>query len=138
MGNLLTEVDEDGSGTISEEEVTKALSNKEFNLMTKLQALDIAMDMEDFQAMIKRLKQAREAEEVPIVDIVESLKHLSGTATASSLWDLKMMFIAIQNEFFGVNVKLSQDIQELHRIHLEMHDNHVEHGKNINHITSKL
>merc|ERR1711988_1849708 len=64
--------------------------------MDRLEALSINMEMEDFLEMMARLKKAHGTPEIPIDDIAESLKHLSGTASASSIWDLKMMILKIQ------------------------------------------
>jgi uncharacterized phage infection (PIP) family protein YhgE len=96
--SLLNDFDEDGNGVLSEEKVRSALAHSDFKLVDHLQALGINMEVEDFMAMLTRLREAHGGDEVPIDHIVESLKHLSGTASASSIWDLKMMLLQLQND----------------------------------------
>jgi hypothetical protein len=96
--NLLVNFDEDATGTLSVAEVKDGLNNPNLKLIDRLQALDITLEMEDFLSLISRLQDACGSEEIPIDDIAQALKHLSGTASSSSIWDLKMLLLQIQKD----------------------------------------
>jgi hypothetical protein len=113
---LLQSFDEDGNGSLSELEVRQALDNKDLKLMEHLQALTINMEMEDFLSMISRLKTAHATDEIPIDDIAASLEHLSGTASASSIWDLKMMALRLRADCDRVNGNVDQIPKQLDTI----------------------
>lgn len=105
---LLENFDDDKSGALSEDEVKRALSNSELKLMERLQALDITMEMDDFLHLIKRLRDACGTDEIPIDNIAQALKHLSGTASSSSIWDLKMLLLQLQNDNSASNSDMTQ------------------------------
>merc|ERR1719331_2228675 len=107
--NLLQGFDADGSGELSEDEVKRALDNTDLKLMERLQALDISMEMDEFLSLIGRLKEACGSEDIPIDDIAQALKHLSGTASPSSIWDLKMLLLQIQKD----NAKASSTVEQV-------------------------
>jgi hypothetical protein len=96
--SLLQTFDLDNSGTLSESEVHAALTNPEIKILEKLQALDISMEQDDLLSLISRLKESNGTEELKIEDIAEALKHLSGNATSSSIWDLRMLVLQLQKE----------------------------------------
>jgi hypothetical protein len=107
--NLLQGFDNDASGALSEDEVKRALDNTDLKLMERLQALDISMEMDEFLSLISRLKDACGSEDIPIDDIAQALKHLSGTASSSSIWDLKMLLLQIQKD----NAKASSTVEQV-------------------------
>jgi len=110
---LLVRCDEDGGGTLSGEEIQQALNCPKLKLISKLQSFEIAMEMDDFLALIDKLKTACGSEEVPIDDVANALEHLSGSASSSSVWDLKMLTMAGQKQASSDTDKNSQAIQKL-------------------------
>jgi len=110
---LLEKCDEDGGGTLSSDEINKALANPELKLITKLNTFEIAMEMDDFLSLIEKLKIACDSDEVPIDDVAHALEHLSGHATSSSVWDLKMITLMGQKQANAELVKVSKKIEAL-------------------------
>jgi len=96
--SLLKSFDDDSNGSLSPEEVKRALGNPDLMFMERLKALNIAMDIDDFLSLVHRLKEAVGTEEIPIENIADALKHLSGDASSSSIWDVKMLLLSLQNE----------------------------------------
>lgn len=97
---LLTDIDEDGSGTIDRDEV-KAVFDSRPELKTNLHALDVKVDMDDFMNLLDRLQPVgveEDSDGVAINEVVDALVNLSGTAKASALFDLKHMVIGTQKE----------------------------------------
>lgn len=95
---LLDSSDEDGSGSLSHQEIMDAVSDPELKFMERLKALNIAMEMEDFMSLMGRLKEAVRSEDIPIDRIADALMHLSGDASSSSIWDVKMLLLTLQTD----------------------------------------
>lgn len=114
--SLLENFDDDNSGALSEDEVKRALQNSELKLMERLQALDITMEMDDFMSLIARLKESCGTGEVPIDDMAQALKHLSGTASSSSVWDLKMLILQLQNDNQSSSSTVNQIGEQLSKL----------------------
>jgi len=114
--NLLEACDDDNSSSLSSTEIERALENPELRLITRLRALDIDMEMQDFRDLIGKLKIACKSDEVPIDDLVTALKHLSGPASARSIWDLKLAIMQVgttAHELQGQLQKLADATQQL-------------------------
>merc|ERR1712203_1012618 len=57
--------------------------------------------MDDLLLLVKKLQDSSGREEIPIEQFAEVLKTLSGAASSSSIWDLKMTVIQTDRETKG-------------------------------------
>jgi hypothetical protein len=139
---LLESFDDDKSGTLSDEEVKRALESPDLKFMERLQALDIAMSMEEIHTLLQRIKDASGDDEIPIDSVAQALKHLSGSASSSAVWDIKLMILQMQGEHTMVRETIDQlaEHQGAHIVHhkkchthvhekLQEHDKHIENMK---------
>lgn len=99
---LLERLDEDGSGTLSEEEITNALNDEEFDMLGRLQALSVRMEVDEFLSMISRLRTASASGEISIDAVSTSLQHMHGAATASAVWEVRIEAHTLQTGVQGV------------------------------------
>lgn len=135
---LLTSFDDDGSGSLSEKEVADALHNTNLKLMERLQALDISMEMDDFQCLIRRLKEASGSDEIPIDELVKALKHLSGTASSPSVWDLKMILLQIQKDATRGNSVVEQVGTNLTSVSNDFQKNSLETREKVDQVVCRI
>lgn len=96
--SLLVAADTDNNGSLSDEEIKAALADSELKLMERLATYGINMEMEDLIGLLTRLKEAVGTEDIPLENATEALRHLSGDASAKSIWDVKMLLLQCQSE----------------------------------------
>eukprot|EP00747_Dinoflagellata_sp_TGD_P194367 gnl/TRDRNA2_/TRDRNA2_61691_c0_seq1.p1 gnl/TRDRNA2_/TRDRNA2_61691_c0~~gnl/TRDRNA2_/TRDRNA2_61691_c0_seq1.p1 ORF type:complete len:519 (+),score=100.00 gnl/TRDRNA2_/TRDRNA2_61691_c0_seq1:110-1666(+) len=78
-------IDLDGSGEITREEIQHMLEENP-QILTKLDALDVSLEQEDFMTLFEKLSRGAP---LPIDKFVEALSSLTGDAKAAALFDLK-------------------------------------------------
>eukprot|EP00931_Biecheleriopsis_adriatica_P089259 TRINITY_DN63415_c0_g1_i1.p1 TRINITY_DN63415_c0_g1~~TRINITY_DN63415_c0_g1_i1.p1 ORF type:complete len:601 (-),score=129.60 TRINITY_DN63415_c0_g1_i1:28-1830(-) len=106
---ILERLDADGSGTLAPDEISSAFEDENLKLMTRLESLNIHMEKKDFLEMLKRLQDAKGEEEVSIEDVANALKSLCGTASSSSVWDLKMLTTQVHNQTLTNEKKMADE-----------------------------
>jgi chorismate mutase len=110
---LLQTFDEDRSGALSVDELTRALSNPKVNVLTKLKALDIDVGTEDLLQLVYTLQKSLGKDEIPIDHFGDALNTLSGNASSSSIWDLKMLLAAHECRREEIHDQLQTAVREI-------------------------
>lgn len=100
--------DDDQSGTLSPDEVLRALHSPQLKLTEKLKLLQIDLNEHDLQEMIEKLKCAFGSPEVNIGELADAVKQRAGNASASKLWDLKMIILQLR-------VQLKEGMNKVYR-----------------------
>mmetsp|Transcript_53190 Transcript_53190/g.170421 ORF Transcript_53190/g.170421 Transcript_53190/m.170421 type:complete len:768 (-) Transcript_53190:67-2370(-) len=99
LSNALASSDQSRNGYITREGFKMALEC-DAKMSSKLKALDISTDVDELMQLFDRLRQDSASAElgVSIDSLVEAITFYSGTAKASSVFDLKYLLLAVRRE----------------------------------------
>eukprot|EP00747_Dinoflagellata_sp_TGD_P141729 gnl/TRDRNA2_/TRDRNA2_176168_c0_seq4.p1 gnl/TRDRNA2_/TRDRNA2_176168_c0~~gnl/TRDRNA2_/TRDRNA2_176168_c0_seq4.p1 ORF type:complete len:552 (-),score=75.36 gnl/TRDRNA2_/TRDRNA2_176168_c0_seq4:169-1824(-) len=118
LHKALAALDEDESGTLTHDEVARALETHH-EIVPRLQALDVNIEEEDLVKLFDKMARAGGGRKITIDDFVDFLRCHSGAAKAAALFDAKHDLIHSVKESESRRTKemndLRQDVKQLWR-----------------------
>eukprot|EP00747_Dinoflagellata_sp_TGD_P123944 gnl/TRDRNA2_/TRDRNA2_173911_c0_seq2.p1 gnl/TRDRNA2_/TRDRNA2_173911_c0~~gnl/TRDRNA2_/TRDRNA2_173911_c0_seq2.p1 ORF type:complete len:319 (-),score=48.41 gnl/TRDRNA2_/TRDRNA2_173911_c0_seq2:251-1069(-) len=109
LQKALGALDEDGSGTLTHNEVARAIEHHH-EIVPRLEALDVKIEDDDLVKLFDKMAKLGGSNNIRIDDFIEFLRCHTGTARAAALFDAKHDVIHAGKE---VNRRQSREIEDL-------------------------